>query len=318
MTNLLRNVGWALVSWALLVGLPPDGPGLSTATAQNYSAPPLSHAPSHALAVPAPGVPFVAAAPIQQVLRPVAPANATDDDGDPSGWLQPGSEHWQRMVELIRENAHLQATVEKQEEICDLRLEVAEQREARLQEQLEATEQRLREVHEQLHMVQRSLQQRTEQLLDQVRGSHRPPGPQQERQTRIQREREEHERRMHAEIGEHQRAFLEKLREQQEAAQQARRQAETQSEELRNRLEAMEREFRDRERAMEKEFRDRERTMENEANNRARELAEELRKRQRDLERLEQESFQPTIRVEDAEASDKRPRENAARKKQGK
>lgn len=66
--------------------------------------------------------------PVMQLVQEPKPEPAADDESDPNDCFQPGSDSWKRLVELIRENAKLQAAVEKADEIRELHLEMREQR----------------------------------------------------------------------------------------------------------------------------------------------------------------------------------------------
>lgn len=84
---------------------------------------------------PLPPAPYQPPTPPQPV--PAPRATSDNDDSDPNCCLRPGSELWEQMVDLIRENARLEATVGKLEEISEMRLDAATERAARLREELE-------------------------------------------------------------------------------------------------------------------------------------------------------------------------------------
>ncbi|QEG38530.1 hypothetical protein [Roseimaritima ulvae] len=162
---------------------PPSTPITPVATAQRRTAPPAANPPFAQPPVPMnyPFGPYGAppAYPPQPAPQPPQPqtqpppAQSLDDDSDPNGCLQPGSEIWEQLVELIRENGRLEANLEKQEEIQELKLELADQR---LERELREAEQAMRaELAEQTRRLERQmveLQEARERAEQQTRVAH--------------------------------------------------------------------------------------------------------------------------------------------------
>lgn len=91
-----------------------------------------------------------------------------DDDSDPNDCLRPGSESWDRMVELIRENARLEAAVGKAEEIAEIRQEILQDRLEQLKTKLAEQEVRIDDNAEILERRRLTLAERAVQVAQQA------------------------------------------------------------------------------------------------------------------------------------------------------